>query len=817
MAYERRGTYVINRYVQPPSVSAPVSGIQQQNKMRLKVNRIALIQEIKVEHILPTLLAAGVVNKEDEEKIQTGASPGDRARILIDILPTKPASTDWFRYFQASLKNPDAEVEVKQRYRMLLDFLDNTVIHRPSSQNTHFRSPSQSEDIKYPKYEPLPAITEKNQAATVPENTGSDKDTNNDSDPERESSDDQPELDLESSGTSSNSQTSMNMTLIKGFIHQWVPTPDNFKSLIVLPESHRELLKQSKYPEDDEQLQDEKRVLQKMKKLEFVAALVRQKQLPNGFELCMCEMLHDILSKPNTYHLYFKYFTILRKAEVDLVKEITDSFQSLVDTVKIAKNLDMLDQIVNTGFQLIDFLTEYEHFSEAEYIAHILLDFLNSNPNIETWVAKYRCCVKLMHLRNRNYNLTGAADAYFCAIQMTWTISQMSFGQNIVKESELYGELSHMLLEQGAITSAFGWANRALLEVQDTNWVQIIHTLCTATMAYTSRWQVKRAEMLAVHCVQLARLHFGKHHPLYLKALIHFCHFSNEFLQDQAGVKIAFKALELSQKIYGHETLQQALAHRAVSKALMVVQQFDSSEHYQHAMEAIRIARSLLPQSHPMLGIFLHTFSLSLQWKAVHDLTEVQDTTLSWSEAEAKLALSIVTEHYGPVSLRAAQLYALLGQIYAKMEKLGAAEENMLKSIEYMKLCQPANSNYVLLSMATLGTFYTSQKKPKQAISLLTHVVNTVESTGFYLKWVHICYDNLISLLQTVNDNDEMDKISVQLSKWLSENPKHDTEVTLDTLDDQPINYNKFISILDRWVTGVRKALQHADEQKEDQ
>ena len=365
------------------------------------------------------------------------------------------------RHFQASLKNPDAETEVKQRYRMLLDFLDNTVIHRPSSQHTHFGCSSQAEMIKYLKYEPLPSINEKNRVTAMPENAGSEKDSNNDSDPERGSSDDQPELDLESSGTSSNSQASL--TLIKGFIHQWVPTPDNFKSLVVFPESHKELLQQSKYPEDDEQLQDEKRALSKMKKLEFVAALVRQKQLPDGYELCMCEMLHDILSKPNTYHLYYKYFVILSKAGFDLVKEITDSFQSLVDAAKLARNMDMLDQIVNTGFKLIDFLTEFEHFTEAEYIAHILLDFLNSNPNIETWVAKFRCCIKLMHLRNMNYNLTGAADAYFCAIQMTWTISQMSFGQKIVEESELFGELSHMLLEQGAVTSAYGWANRALL------------------------------------------------------------------------------------------------------------------------------------------------------------------------------------------------------------------------------------------------------------------------------------------------------------------------------------------------------------------
>ena len=95
------------------------------------------------------------------------------------------------------------------------------------------------------------------------------------------------------------------------------------------------------------------------------------------------------------------------------------------------------------------------------------------------------------------------------------------------------------------------------------------------------------------------------------------------------------------------------------------------------------------------------------------------------------------------------------------------------------------------------------------------YLFSFTESTGFYLKWVHICYNNLISLLQAMNINNEAHEMSVQLSEWLLVNPKHDSEITLDTLDDQPMNHKTFISILDRWVTGVRKALQQADEEKQ--
>ena len=72
-----------------------------------------------------------------------------------------------------------------------------------------------------------------------------------------------------------------------------------------------------------------------------------------------------------------------------------------------------------------------------------------------------------------------------------------------------------------------------------------------------------------------------------------------------------------------------------------------------------------------LLGELLY-FDISasaLQWKAFHASKETQEMTLCQAETEAKHALELVTIHYGEISLRTAQIYSLLGQIYSKMER----------------------------------------------------------------------------------------------------------------------------------------------------
>lgn len=66
--------------------------------------------------------------------------------------------------------------------------------------------------------------------------------------------------------------------------------------------------------------------------------------------------------------------------------------------------------------------------------------------------------------------------------------------------------------------------------------------------------------------------------------------------------------LRTAQKTYGCEMIDVALAHRAVSKALLAVQDFEDMAYFHHASEALRIAQAQLPdQYHGMMAMFLHS------------------------------------------------------------------------------------------------------------------------------------------------------------------------------------------------------------------
>ncbi|KAJ8305717.1 hypothetical protein KUTeg_016262 [Tegillarca granosa] len=574
-----------------------------------------------------------------------------------------------------------------------------------------------------------------------------------------------------------------------------------------VPEDHFQALQDSGLPEDKTQLEQETQALEKIRKLELVAVMSRRKLLPEGFELCMCDIVHEILHNPDQYHLYFKYLKALQVAEVYLLVDVVKSFASVMSNLDPSKGGDQTQQTVKIGFHLIDFLADYGYFKEAELIMTVLLKVLNRSHNIETWMSKYKGFVKLMKLRNMNYEFRKVQSAYNLAIEMTWQIKMMSFGQDIIDETELFTELSQLMFEYGSASSSQGWIQKALRMSKESAPETLINTLCNAVISYCAKWMIKKAEQLAIFTVRKAAQLFGKRHPLYLKALLHFCFFSNEFKQDKTGVDTAKYTLETAKKIYGCDTIQVALAHRALCKAMLAVQTFDNLAYYLHATEGLKLARALLPENHPMLYLFLHTSATALQWKALHSSKAEQEATLNQAELECKEALDIVSNHYGEISLRTGQMCLLLGQIYSKMDKILLAEEMLQRGVMYMKLCQSDSSNFLLLAAATLGTFYKIFDKPREAIVMLQDVIKNLEPVGMYLKWVHVCYEHLISTLQSLNRNKEADEVQIQLSQWLRDNKVNDHVITLEELHTAPESYSKFMDEFDAWDKAAKKIL----------
>lgn len=214
---------------------------------------------------------------------------------------------------------------------------------------------------------------------------------------------------------------------------------------------------------DKEQLEQETKTLERIKKLELVTVLARRKMLPDGFELCMCDIVQEIFKEQQYYHLYFKYLKSLESNDVNLLQDIVSSFYSVLKSnSRQARNSESIKNFTSLAFSLIDFMTEYGYYTDAEKVMSKLMEFLSESHHLDIWMTKYNGYVKLMHLRNQNYNFISASQAYHCAVEMTWQIKMMSFGQDILNEGEICNELSHMLLELGSINPAFSWAQSAL-------------------------------------------------------------------------------------------------------------------------------------------------------------------------------------------------------------------------------------------------------------------------------------------------------------------------------------------------------------------
>lgn len=60
-------------------------------------------------------------------------------------------------------------------------------------------------------------------------------------------------------------------------------------SLIDLAQDHCQRLLQSENPEDRVLLEKEETAVNNLRQVEVIAALARYKQLPSGFELCLCD------------------------------------------------------------------------------------------------------------------------------------------------------------------------------------------------------------------------------------------------------------------------------------------------------------------------------------------------------------------------------------------------------------------------------------------------------------------------------------------------------------------------------------------------
>ena len=79
---------------------------EKANIMRLRVNRLNLVQKIEPSEVLPKLVKYKVVERIEAESASSGRTREDRARNLIDLLITKEHfQKDWYNHFRNILQD----------------------------------------------------------------------------------------------------------------------------------------------------------------------------------------------------------------------------------------------------------------------------------------------------------------------------------------------------------------------------------------------------------------------------------------------------------------------------------------------------------------------------------------------------------------------------------------------------------------------------------------------------------------------------------------------------------------------------------------
>lgn len=182
------------------------------------------------------------------------------------------------------------------------------------------------------------------------------------------------------------------MFSLAGYIHHWVPVPAVFShSLIPEPDQLFQSLRDSPLAEDKQHLQLECQALKTARGLELMRQLHHKKMLPHNMEIIQSEPAHDLLTKPDQFHLYAKHFTpLLRNHGVNLLHDLANSFLIVLKALQPNDNINKIGETIKLGFDLTDLLSELNQTTEAEQTLISVLGFLNRHPKLETVMATFK-------------------------------------------------------------------------------------------------------------------------------------------------------------------------------------------------------------------------------------------------------------------------------------------------------------------------------------------------------------------------------------------------------------------------------------------
>lgn len=409
-----------------------LNNLNHQNAMRIRVNRVPLMQEINVTHIISDLVESKVLTNDDVASILNNPTKDAQNRAMLQILINKSKETQWYKHFRRALRNASCDSAMKRRYTMLGDFLDNTILRKEVVQVSTIGA--SKEMPSFPRFQQLPDIESRGVLAGER--------------PVDEEALPQPE-DLDIIGASKREEQ---------------VAPEKFHSVLdKVYEKQVEALKDIPMKTVKHQLHIEERAFVLMQEFEILVSKKRKNLTDPNFCLCLSKPVSELIRQVRLRPLTYKYIRAMETQYlIPVMKELLYSFEEFVESCFEMRDRETRKVVAKTGALLCELFCGYGNIEDAEQIMEITIQYLCLVDEMAGWVPTFFAQVRLMDIRTSNWRLKEADQAYHSAKNTAEKIDLMSFGKDLLDKSEFMASVGYMLLMQGSQQPAFDYATKAL-------------------------------------------------------------------------------------------------------------------------------------------------------------------------------------------------------------------------------------------------------------------------------------------------------------------------------------------------------------------
>ncbi|CAF2407502.1 unnamed protein product [Rotaria sp. Silwood2] len=750
------------------------------NATRLRVNRIALIQQIDTQELIPKLIRARIISPDhDVQYIYQGTSRIDRARRLIDCLLKKESEhvnrpANWFLLFRSIL------LENSSVYNDLVIALDNTIIRAPDSTRS----------------QPYVSTTRLNEHQNLIHKTEQQQQQNNEQ--------------KKNSPVINNYQHhikniefdryAMNKVVIEGSFQKVI---DNLTYHSQIPEHLFDQLYHSTNSYDHEQLDSEQQIFDNMRRIELLMNLMKQEKSLSNRTIFDTEIIDLLLDDSNHQHHFYKYFFSL--SSIYGIHYDQKFVYALKDSLN--KQDDILN-IVEKGFLLNQFLYNYGRYELCQQIIESIIQSLTKlvkqhNQKSIIWTYLFRGCCALVQTHYQSFQIQQAWARIEAANEIVDSLKTTGIEIANNEYAWLYSTISQTAYEDANFDACIQYSYKGLKLVDKTNHSLIIDLLCSLTNGLTLKWIMNKAQATALMTVQYAAKYCGRNSPKYIHALQQLLQYSNEFIQDQSSVELAQYTLDRARIVYGYESLIVAHCHRALSKSLInlasttnsrrniqdslfednmnyypntTTKNVSSSAYLHHAQEAFRIAQDWFGvEDRIRLFPFKMSLAHALQAQIAANLSNKSNSYFEDAMELLNDCLSIAQNIFGSMSFKVAQVHRLQSATYLSKKMYNEAEQELNICLQIYRLCLPPNSFHYLVTNASLGLLYKQQENYEKALILFQNIAESLDTKTQSFRWINMVLESLIecySHLEAKKTEDSprlksaADKVRSELYEW---------------------------------------------------